>query len=153
MRRRFFVQEFANGRATLSGDSGHHLGRVLRAEVGQLYELSDGNKVNLARAESVNRDSVDLVVVGPVPVRAVKLDVTLLVAVIKFDRMEWALEKATELGVGTVVPLAAARCIWRCSIHTLKRGRSLGCASIPTGSLGIAAVGGQFSWHAGANQA
>ena len=109
MRRRFFVQEFANGRATLSGDAGHHLGRVLRAEVGQLYELSDGNKVNLARVESVNRDSVELVVVGPVPVRAVRLDVTLLMAVIKFDRMEWALEKATELGVAAVVPLAAAR--------------------------------------------
>ena len=33
----------------------------------------------------------------------------MLLAVVKFDAFEWAIEKATELGVGTIVPLAAAR--------------------------------------------
>jgi len=33
----------------------------------------------------------------------------LLLAVVKFDAFEWALEKATELGVNRIVPLAAAR--------------------------------------------
>jgi len=37
------------------------------------------------------------------------LDKTLLLAVVKFDAFEWALEKATELGVNCIVPLAAAR--------------------------------------------
>src|SRR5262249_20493677 len=37
------------------------------------------------------------------------IDVTLLLAVVKFDAFEWAIEKATELGVSTIVPLAAAR--------------------------------------------
>jgi 16S rRNA U1498 N3-methylase RsmE len=47
MRRRFFVDEFANGTARLSGEAAHHWGRVLRAEPGQLYELSDGHTVHL----------------------------------------------------------------------------------------------------------
>jgi RsmE family RNA methyltransferase len=34
---------------------------------------------------------------------------TLLLAVVKFDAFEWAIEKATELGVNRIVPLAAAR--------------------------------------------
>ena len=34
---------------------------------------------------------------------------TLLLAVVKFDAFEWALEKATELGVASIVPVAAAR--------------------------------------------
>jgi 16S rRNA (uracil1498-N3)-methyltransferase len=37
------------------------------------------------------------------------LKTTLLLAVVKFDAFEWALEKATELGVSRIVPLAAAR--------------------------------------------
>jgi 16S rRNA (uracil1498-N3)-methyltransferase len=37
------------------------------------------------------------------------LPVTLVVAVYKFDRMEWAIEKATELGVAAIAPVIARR--------------------------------------------
>jgi 16S rRNA (uracil1498-N3)-methyltransferase len=47
--------------------------------------------------------------VEQLPTQTVRLHVTLLLAIVKFDRFEWALEKATELGVGEIVPLAAAR--------------------------------------------
>ena len=53
MRRRFFVDKFEDATATVRGDTGEHLGRVLRAEPGQLYELSDGERVWLARVERV----------------------------------------------------------------------------------------------------
>jgi 16S rRNA (uracil1498-N3)-methyltransferase len=109
VRRRFFVESFSNGRATLSGAAAHHLGRVLRAEPGQSYELSDGRAVWLARVERVGRDAVEFDLVEPVASRQARLEATLLLAVVKFERFEWALEKATELGVETIVPLAAAR--------------------------------------------
>jgi 16S rRNA (uracil1498-N3)-methyltransferase len=44
-----------------------------------------------------------------IPANQPTLDVTLLLSVVKFDAFEWALEKATELGVTRIVPLAAAR--------------------------------------------
>jgi 16S rRNA (uracil1498-N3)-methyltransferase len=109
LRRRFFVSQFNGAAATVEGPAAHHLARVLRVEPGQLYELSDGRTLCLARVESVGRDTVDFTIVEPLASRPARLDATLLIAVAKFDRFEWALEKATELGAGTIVPLAAAR--------------------------------------------
>jgi 16S rRNA (uracil1498-N3)-methyltransferase len=109
VRRRFFVDAFEADRAVLTGEAAHHLGRVLRGEPGQLYELSDGTSVRLGKIEFSNRDRVEFSLLDPVPVRLSPLHKTLLLAVVKFDAFEWAIEKATELGVDRIVPLAAAR--------------------------------------------
>jgi 16S rRNA (uracil1498-N3)-methyltransferase len=109
MRRRFFIDNFSGQRAVMEGEAAHHLGRVLRAQPGQLYELSDGAKVWLSRIESVSRDSVEFSLVEEIPAHHPSLQTTLLLSVVKFDSFEWALEKATELGVSRIVPLAAAR--------------------------------------------
>jgi 16S rRNA (uracil1498-N3)-methyltransferase len=109
LRRRFFVERFANGAARLEGDAARHLGRVLRAEPGQLYELSDGESVFLARLESVSSHQVDFALLESLPASAPLFETSLLLAIVKFDRFEWALEKATELGVDIIVPLAAER--------------------------------------------
>ncbi len=109
MRRRFFVEEFAAGSAILRGEAAHHLGRVLRAETGQLYELSDGHLVWLARTESVERNEIRFSLVEPLPAPVASVRIELLLAILKFDRFEWALEKATELGADEIAPLAADR--------------------------------------------
>jgi 16S rRNA (uracil1498-N3)-methyltransferase len=109
MRRRFFVNQFQNGAAVLQGEAAHHLSRVLRAEPGQLYELSDGESVWLARTQDIGRDSVEFALVERLPVLLPTLHITLLLAIVKFDRFEWAIEKATELGADEIVPLAAER--------------------------------------------
>jgi 16S rRNA (uracil1498-N3)-methyltransferase len=109
MRRRFFVERFEAQRARMEGEAAHHLGRVLRARPGQLYELSDGQRVWLGRVDLLGRDVVEFALVEELPAHQPSLDSTLLLAVVKFDAFEWALEKATELGVTRIVPLAAAR--------------------------------------------
>jgi 16S rRNA (uracil1498-N3)-methyltransferase len=93
----------------MEDDAAHHLGRVLRAQTGQLYELSDGERVRLARIENVTRDRVEFALLEELPSHQPSLDATLLLSIVKFDMFEWAIEKATELGVTTIVPLAAAR--------------------------------------------
>ena len=93
----------------MEGEAAHHLGRVLRAQPGQLYELSDGASVWLGRIDLVDRDRVEFELTEPLPAPSLQLESTLLLSVVKFDAFEWALEKATELGVTRVVPLAAAR--------------------------------------------
>ena len=93
----------------MEGEAAHHLGRVLRAERGQVYELSDGRRVCLARVENVKRDRIEFALAQELPTPKATLRTTLLLSIVKFDAFEWALEKATELGVETIVPLAAAR--------------------------------------------
>ena len=114
MRRRFFVDLFESNSAQLTGDAAEHLGRVLRAEPGQLYELSDGQDVWLGRIERValskqGRSRIEFALVESLPARQPGLKIELLLSLVKFDRFEWCLEKATELGASSIVPLAAAR--------------------------------------------
>jgi 16S rRNA (uracil1498-N3)-methyltransferase len=109
VRRRFFVEGFDGATATLRGESAVHLARVLRAERDQLYELSDGEKVWLARVERAGRDGVEFALVEPVVAQEAPLRIQLLLSIVKFDRFEWCLEKAAELGATEIVPLAAAR--------------------------------------------
>ena len=93
----------------MDGEAAHHLGRVLRAQPGQLYELSDGQRVRLGRIERVSRDRIDFSLLEEIPAHPPALDITVLLSIVKFDAFEWAIEKATELGVNTIVPIAAAR--------------------------------------------
>src|SRR5258706_8943603 len=93
----------------MEGEAAHHLGRVLRAQIGQLYELSDGERVWLGLIESVGRDRLQFALVEELPAIHPGVELTLLLAVVKFDAFEWAIEKATELGVSTIEPLAAER--------------------------------------------
>ncbi|HEV2223554.1 MAG TPA: RsmE family RNA methyltransferase [Candidatus Acidoferrales bacterium] len=113
MRRRFFVEKFEAGRAELRGEAAEHLGRVLRAEPGQIYELSDGEQVWLGRIEKNSpthkNGAIEFALIERIPARESALRIKLLLSVVKFERMEWCLEKATELGVAEIVPLAAAR--------------------------------------------
>lgn len=108
-RRRFFVEEVRQGWAEVRGEAAEHLRRVLRAERGQRYEISDNQTAYLAEIADFGPSRVRLRVIerleqAPLPVRLV-----VLAALVKFDRFEWMLEKATELGVESVVPVETER--------------------------------------------
>src|SRR5262249_53805513 len=108
-RRRFFVDSFEDGFAVLRGDDARHLARVLRAEAGQQYELSDNHKVRLAEIVHASPSEVRFRLLGDVQSPALPLRVTVVASLIKFDRFEWLVEKATELGAAAILPVAAAR--------------------------------------------
>ena len=112
-RRRFMVESFGRDRTILTGEQAHHLARVLRAQPGQLYELSDGSEVWLGRVAGVSRDRIEFALMEKFTQTAAEPRLVLLAALIKFDRWERLLEKGTELGVTEVVPLAAARTLKR----------------------------------------
>ena len=108
-RRRFLVDQFAHGKAVIEGDRAHHLRHVLRVQAGQVFELSDTRRVYLGRVTAATNSAVTFALEEELPLPPPLPDLTLLTALFKFDRFEWMLEKATELGVTQIVPVIAAR--------------------------------------------
>lgn len=107
-RRRWIADEFTDDRAALTGAHAAHLSRTLRASVGQEFEVACGDRVRTATVESVSDDRVEFTLGEEVTAKSV-VPITLLLAVFRFDRMEWAIEKCTELNVTTIVPVIARR--------------------------------------------
>jgi 16S rRNA (uracil1498-N3)-methyltransferase len=108
-RRRFFVPEVRNGQAELTGDDAKHLTQVLRVEAGQIYEISDNRNVYLAEVALARKSQVVFDITDRLPDEEPPVPVTLLVALIRFERLETIIEKATELGVGTIQLVRAER--------------------------------------------
>ena len=108
-RRRFFVEAIERGHARVSGDDAHHLSRVLRVELGQKYEISDNTRVYLAEVETARKDLVSFAILEPIATVEPVVHTALYASLIKFDRFELMLEKATELGVSEVTPVVAER--------------------------------------------
>jgi 16S rRNA (uracil1498-N3)-methyltransferase len=81
---------------------------VLRARVGQEFDIAAGSTLRRGRIVSVAAGRVEFELGEEVSAISVA-NVTLLLSVFKFDRMEWAIEKCTELGVSRIVPMIARR--------------------------------------------
>jgi len=107
-RRRWIADEVSGRRAALVGSHAHHLSRVLRARLGQEFDIVTGDAVRRARIASIQDDRIEFELGEEVPA-ATPLHITLALAIFKFDRMEWAIEKCTELGIARVIPIIAQR--------------------------------------------
>ena len=107
-RRRWIADEVSGTRALLVGAHAEHLSRVLRARVGQEFDITTGNGVRRGRITSIAQDRVEFELGDEIPA-PVAGQVTVALSIFKFDRMEWAIEKCTELGAKRIVPLIARR--------------------------------------------
>ena len=108
-RRRWIADEVSGNRAALTGAHADHLVRVLRARVGQEFDIVADAVVHRGRVAVIRDGRVEFELGEEVAGEPASLQLTLLLAIFKFDRMEWAIEKCTELGVTRIVPLIARR--------------------------------------------
>jgi 16S rRNA (uracil1498-N3)-methyltransferase len=107
-RRRWIADETNGNTAALLGDHAIHLARVLRAEIGQEFDIATGSSVRRGTITAVSDTRVDFALGDELPTTRLP-DLTLALAIFKFDRMEWAIEKCTELGVKRIIPIVAQR--------------------------------------------
>jgi 16S rRNA (uracil1498-N3)-methyltransferase len=119
-RRRFIADTWTSTTATLTGDQATHLARVLRATPGQIYDIVANGFLHRAEITSVHEQKVDFTLHEELSSDAA-LPLHLLLAVFKFDHMEWAIEKATELGIARITPILARRTEKHLAQSALKR--------------------------------
>jgi 16S rRNA (uracil1498-N3)-methyltransferase len=108
-RRRWIADEVSRNRAALTGAHADHLVRVLRARVGQEFDIIADAVVHRGRVAAIGDSRVEFELGEEIPAEPTSLQLTLLLAIFKFDRMEWAIEKCTELGVVRIIPSIARR--------------------------------------------
>ena len=107
-RRRWIAEHWDEATATLAGAQAEHMARVLRAQPGMEADVVAGGHVFHAEVAAVSVAEVRFNLIAEVEADPA-LPVTLAMTVFKFDRMEWAIEKATELGVAGIAPMIARR--------------------------------------------
>jgi len=119
-RRRWIADTWTATTASLTGDQAIHLARVLRAEPGQIYDVVSNGFLHRAEITSVTESQVDFLLHEELESGAA-LPLHLFLAVFKFDHMEWAIEKATELGIAKITPILARRTEKHLAQSALKR--------------------------------
>lgn len=107
-RRRFIADTWTTTTATLTGDQANHLARVLRAQPGQVYDIVANGFLHRAEITSVHDHEV-LFTLHEELESETALPLHLLLAIFKFDHLEWGIEKATELGIARISPVLAQR--------------------------------------------
>jgi 16S rRNA (uracil1498-N3)-methyltransferase len=107
-RRRWIAERWDEATATLVGAQAEHMARVLRAQPGTEADVVAGGRVFHAEVAAVEPAEIRFNLIAELEADPA-LPVTLAMTVFKFDRMEWALEKATELGVAGIAPMIARR--------------------------------------------
>lgn len=97
---------------TLDEADSHHAARVLRLNPGDAVEVLDGAGTRLTcRLSAVGKRAVTAAVEARVTTPAEPFAVTLALALLKGRALDYAIQKATELGVRVIQPLAAERCV------------------------------------------
>jgi 16S rRNA (uracil1498-N3)-methyltransferase len=111
-RRRWIAEHWDEATATIEGAQAEHLARVLRAQPGMEADVVAGGRVFHAQVAAVSlageNSEVRFNLTAELEADPA-LPVTLVMAIYKFDRLEWAVEKATELGVAAIAPVIARR--------------------------------------------
>lgn len=98
-------------RLTVGGERFHHLAHVLRIAPGDAVEVFDGRgRAFVARVEHVGESSLELVL-GEERSETEGRAITILQGLPKGDKMEWIVEKATELGATAIAPVETTRAV------------------------------------------
>ena len=124
---RFFLEpaQIAGTNAFITGEDVKHIGKVLRLDIGDEVMLCDGAGMDyLARIEDVQKDVVQLAILQSIPsITEPAHVVTLYQGLPKAGKMELIIQKCVELGLYSLVPVAALRSIVKTNIKEFESKR------------------------------
>ncbi|MEG0617093.1 MAG: RsmE family RNA methyltransferase [Oscillospiraceae bacterium] len=113
MPHRYFTDEITNGKAYLRSADAHHLADVMRCKVGEAVIICDGKGRDYeCKISNIAQDLVAMDIITDYPnVSEATVAVTVYVGYPKLDKLEWIIEKCTELGAVRIVPFFSRYCV------------------------------------------
>ena len=105
----------AGKRVVVEGSAANHIARVLRLRSGDSLTVFDGSGGEFgARIEEFRKEAVVVTVEEHRPLdRESPLPLTLVQGISRGERMDWIIQKATELGASRIVPVFTKRSVVR----------------------------------------
>lgn len=117
----------------LSGEEFHHATKALRLEEGSFITAVDGNGNEysgiISEIVKGERAKCSILKTRRKP-KEPSLDLTLVQALLKGDRFDYLVEKAVEIGVNTIIPLHAARCIVSANVNKIDRWKRIAVSAM-----------------------
>lgn len=98
---------------SITGDDARHIGRSLRMRLGDEITVCCDKTDYLCKILHISDAAVDLEVISSKPSDEPGILLTLFMAMPKLDKLEFIVQKATELGAHRVVPVLTSRCVSR----------------------------------------
>ena len=113
--RRIFIKALLQEELVITGGDAHHLGRVMRARAGdRILVADDESKVGEYELTGFTESSVSMRLVQYVEERTESpVEIVMAQCLPKGDKLDLIVQKATELGVNVIVPLASDNCVVR----------------------------------------
>ena len=113
--RRIFIADLLKKNITITGADAHHLSRVMRSKIGDhIVVADDEGKVGEYAITGFTGDSIDLELIACIAENTESpVDIMLAQCLPKGDKLELITQKATELGINTIVPLVSDNCVVR----------------------------------------
>ena len=112
----FFTEENISGsNYTLVGESAKHISKVLRMRTGEDITLVSPDKTQYeCKISLITQGEVTVDIISQKPCEnEPDVFVTLYQALPKGDKMDFIVQKCTELGISRIVPMISARCVSR----------------------------------------
>ena len=116
---RLLHPDLTPGAHTLSAEASHHLVAVLRMRAGDRLTLFDGQGLEASATVTHADRQAATVDVGEIErvVRESPTHITVVQALCTGDKMDWVVQKATELGARRIIPMRAARSLLKLEAH------------------------------------
>lgn len=109
---RLFTPYPTTSKISITGDDAHYIATVMRAAIGaQITLMHPGGARHAAILRSVGKALVEVEITGELePIAQPRVRITLAQGMLKGQKMDLVIQKATELGVSSIAPLVTERC-------------------------------------------
>lgn len=106
---RYFAKEYKE-KLFLNDSDIHHIKNVMRMKIGDLVEVVYDSKLYICKIDSLEPLSLNIESINEEE-NKLNLDITVAVGLVKEQKMDLILQKLTELGVNTIIPVSMERSI------------------------------------------